>query len=44
MITEAYSTLLDAYNMEDWGMTWEEFLDKAIEEFSTIKKGEANSP
>ena len=25
---QAFGTLLDAYQMKDWGMTWDEFLDQ----------------
>ena len=25
---QAFETLLDAYQMKDWGMTWDEFLDQ----------------
>ena len=32
------STLPDTY-IKDWDMAWEKFLDKTIDEFSTIKKG-----
>lgn len=32
--SEAFSTLLDAYQMKDWEMSWEEFIIKAQEEIN----------
>jgi hypothetical protein len=30
--SENMSTLLEVYQMKDWGMTWAEFLDEFIKE------------
>ena len=30
--SESMSTLLEVYQMKDWGMTWVEFLDEFIKE------------
>jgi hypothetical protein len=30
--SEAMSTLLDAYQMEDWKMSWKEFLKQFLQE------------
>jgi hypothetical protein len=30
--SESMSTLLEVYQMKDWGMTWAEFLDEFIKE------------
>ena len=38
--SESMSTLLEVYQMKDWGMTWAEFLDDFIKEtLETADKG-----
>lgn len=37
--SEAMSTLLDAYQMEDWKMSWKEFLKQFLREMTdTIER------
>lgn len=37
--SENMSTLLEVYQMKDWGMTWAEFLDEFIKEtLETVDK------
>ena len=42
MCDDLFTTLLDSYQMTDWGMTWEEFLNQAEKEvinfFKTLDK------
>lgn len=32
--SNAFSELLDAYQMKDWGMSWQEFLEQFAKEIS----------
>lgn len=32
--SNAFSKLLDAYQMKDWGMSWQEFLEQFVKEVS----------
>lgn len=41
---DAFSTLLDAYQMKDWGMTWENFIGQAWKEFTNCANEWAKEP
>lgn len=33
---DAFQTLLDAFQMKDWGISWREFIQQAAKEFQNV--------
>lgn len=38
-VDEAFETLLDSYQMKDWGISWENFVSLACQEFLQASEG-----